>query len=420
LPRVSIVTPSFNQAGFLEDTIRSVLRQDYPNLEYIIMDGGSSDGSVDIIRRHGDLITCWISEPDQGQADAVNKGWQKSTGEILAFLNSDDLYLPGAVSSAVEYMRQHPGIEIVHGNALYVTEDGTVFGVNIPPPFSVRRMLESCFVTQPTVFLRRSVFDRLGGLDETLTHSLDYEYWLRAIPTARFGYIPRFTAAARYHVSAKSSSAQNEFTRQEIPIFDALFAQGKPPYVGADLERTAYVPRLTYVAAKRSGYTEQERDEAARRLRRMVPELTVDEILAQVRENRMYLGTPFRPVGANSPFVALKNHPDPYGIIDGLLELGVVEAAVARRALEIAQFDGTGSSGAARLLRLVLERGLNKGKPAYWTSLLRRKTPRRLRRATARLVYRQSDKPVHPLVGLSVEQACERERLNATSVRSTG
>ena len=117
-PLVSIITPSYNQVRYLEDTIQSVLQQDYPNIEYIIVDGGSTDGSLEVIERYKDKLAWWVSEPDQGQADAINKGFRKATGEIIAWLNSDDLYLPGTISSAVEVFQNNPKAGVIYGNAL--------------------------------------------------------------------------------------------------------------------------------------------------------------------------------------------------------------------------------------------------------------------------------------------------------------
>src|SRR5512138_875393 len=127
-PLVSIITPSFQQARFLEQTICSVLGQDYPELEYIVVDGGSSDGSRDIIQRYADHLAWWVSEPDRGQTDAINKGFARATGEILAWINSDDTYLPGAVSEAVEQLRAHPGAGLVYGDANLIDDDGEIIG----------------------------------------------------------------------------------------------------------------------------------------------------------------------------------------------------------------------------------------------------------------------------------------------------
>src|SRR5512138_1788368 len=128
LPLVSIITPSFNQAAFLETTIRSVLDQDYPSLEYFIVDGGSKDGSLEIIQRYAHRLAGWVSEPDRGQTDAINKGFGMAHGEILAWLNSDDVYQPGAVAEAATFLQQNPEVGLVYGDATYIDENGRTIG----------------------------------------------------------------------------------------------------------------------------------------------------------------------------------------------------------------------------------------------------------------------------------------------------
>ena len=128
-PKISIITPSYNQGQFLEQTILSILSQDYPNLEYIIMDGGSSDNSVEIIRKHEDNLTYWVSEPDKGQSDAINKGFQRATGDILTWLNSDDYYLPGTLHTVAEYFTQHPDVECIYGDLQVVASNGDLLYV---------------------------------------------------------------------------------------------------------------------------------------------------------------------------------------------------------------------------------------------------------------------------------------------------
>jgi len=139
-PLVSIVTPSFNQVKYLEETIRSVLEQDYPKIEYIVIDGGSTDGSVEVIRKYADRLAYWVSEADRGQTDAINKGFATAHGSILAWLNSDDTYKPGAVSEAVAYLQNHPNIGMVYGDLDFIDEQSKIIG-NSPPP---KPTLKSC------------------------------------------------------------------------------------------------------------------------------------------------------------------------------------------------------------------------------------------------------------------------------------
>ncbi|MDL1897252.1 glycosyltransferase, partial [Anaerolineae bacterium CFX7] len=179
LPRVSIVTPSFNQAAFLEETIRSVLTQNYPHIEYIVIDGGSTDGSVDIIRKYENRLAYWVSEQDAGQADAINKGWRRATGEIIAYLNSDDTYEPGAVRAAVEYLAQHPETAMVYGHCYQVNEHGERVGTLRAIPVNIHTLLLHNAIMQPTAFIRRRVLDHTGMLDVELGHAMDYDLWLR-------------------------------------------------------------------------------------------------------------------------------------------------------------------------------------------------------------------------------------------------
>ncbi len=171
LPLVSIVTPSYNQGAFIEETIRSVLSQDYPRIEYIVVDGGSTDGTLSILRKYGDHLT-WFSEPDKGQSDAINKGFRKSHGEILAWLNSDDIYLPGAVRTAAGYLAVHPEVAMVYGDCHMVDEQGQVVGRSIwIEDFDLMRLVEDLnYIHQPAAFFCRQAFEGVGmsGLSQSL------------------------------------------------------------------------------------------------------------------------------------------------------------------------------------------------------------------------------------------------------------
>lgn len=180
-PRVSIVTPSYNQGQFIEETIRSVLLQGYPNLEYIIIDGGSTDGSVEIIRKYADWLTHWVSEPDQGQSDALQKGFAHATGEILAYLNSDDVYLPNAIEIAVSALQANPDLAVVHGDSRFIDSTGREVGR--------KRGLDGDFfrfflkqinpISQPSAFFRKTAFDAVDGIDSSLHMAMDYDLWCR-------------------------------------------------------------------------------------------------------------------------------------------------------------------------------------------------------------------------------------------------
>ena len=197
-PLVSVVTPSFNQARFLERTIVSVLGQDYPRLEYIIVDGGSTDGSQAIIEKYAARIAWWVSEPDAGQTDALNKGFSHAHGDILAWLNSDDAWLPGAANSAVAALKQHPDTGLVYGAANYIGADDRIIG-RFPAAQTDYRLLRQGYVhiPQQAAFFRADLWREVGPLDPTMYFAMDYDLWLRiaaqgagTIRTADLGEFP--------------------------------------------------------------------------------------------------------------------------------------------------------------------------------------------------------------------------------------
>ena len=199
LPLVSIVTPSFNQGRFLRRTIDSVLAQDYPRIEYLVFDGGSRDDSVEILRSYGNRFF-WRSGPDGGQSDAINQGFGLAKGDIFAWLNSDDVLLPGAVSSVVNRFRQHPDCDLLYGNAHFIDECDRVLGDYPTAPYDFDRLLESCCICQPAAFWRRSVLDRIGPLDDSLHYAMDYDYWMRLDRTGgKLLQVPEVLACSRVH-----------------------------------------------------------------------------------------------------------------------------------------------------------------------------------------------------------------------------
>jgi glycosyltransferase involved in cell wall biosynthesis len=205
-PLVSIVTPSFNQRRYLEDTIQSVLSQDYPALEYIVVDGGSNDGSLEIIQKYDSQLVAWISEPDQGQTDAINKGFGLSTGEIMAWINSDDLYTPGAVSEAVSFLEGHPGVGMVYGDTELIDEWGRRMGYFNAQQTSYGRLMRGgVYIPQPASFWRRSLWEEAGPLDPTLYFAMDYDLWVRFAKIGSIVYTPRLWAKFRIHGEGKTS-----------------------------------------------------------------------------------------------------------------------------------------------------------------------------------------------------------------------
>ena len=204
-PKVSIVTPSFNQGRFLEESIRSVLEQDYPNIEYILVDGGSKDNSVEVIKKYQDRFAWWVSEKDSVHADALNKGFSHATGEILAWLNSDDVYFPHAVSEAVEILKSHPGVGMVYGDADLIDDSGATVGRFASKQTSYRQMLRgSVHIPQATTFWRANLWRQIGPLDLSLFYSFDYDLWVRLAKASQILYVPRRWAKFRIHRAGKT------------------------------------------------------------------------------------------------------------------------------------------------------------------------------------------------------------------------
>lgn len=217
-PRISVVTPSFNQAAYLEQTLRSVIEQGYPNLEYIVIDGASTDASVEIIRRYERHLHYWTSEPDQGQAEAVNKGLARATGEIVGWLNSDDYYLPGALQAAARVFAEHPECGLVYGDVLAVDGNDRVINELRYGHWTLEDLLSFNIIGQPAVFLRRAVLEQVGGLDPRLHFLLDHQLWLRVAQLAPIHYVPERWAAARFHAEAKNVAKAASFGQEAYAI----------------------------------------------------------------------------------------------------------------------------------------------------------------------------------------------------------
>jgi glycosyltransferase involved in cell wall biosynthesis len=234
LPSISVITPSYNHADFIERTIRSVLEQSYPRLEYLVMDGGSSDGTVEVLRRYGDRLR-YVSEKDGGQADALNRGFRETRGEIVAWLNSDDEYLPGTLDAIARFFSEHPEVEWLYGRCPIIDRESrrqaswiTRYKEFWQRRYSYRRILIENFIPQPAVFFRRRLLDSVGPIDTRYHNAFDYHLWVRMGAVAPPAFVDRELACFRIIEESKTSSS---FVRSFTEELDAArrVAAGRHP-----------------------------------------------------------------------------------------------------------------------------------------------------------------------------------------------
>jgi len=226
LPRISVVMPSFNQGSFIEAAIRSVLLQGYEDLELIVVDGGSTDETVEILRKYEPWLTFWVSEPDAGQADALYKGFARSTGEVLAWLNSDDMYCPGALDAVGLCYRQHPDSGLVYGDCEVIDAEGVVTDTIRGEAGDLERLLTRNIVPQPSAFFSRRAFDRAGGIDSGLHFIMDYELWIRMMLRGEvFRYLPVCLSRFRWYRVSKSGSYSTQFGYEYLSLLRRLLEE---------------------------------------------------------------------------------------------------------------------------------------------------------------------------------------------------
>lgn len=205
-PSIGIITPSFNQAQYLESTIQSVLQDEYPRLQYVIVDGGSTDGSVDLIRKYHKHLHYWISEPDGGQSEAINKGFRLTTADVVGWLNSDDLYLPGALNTVGNVFASKPDVQVVLGRTIFTESDLKIVRTCYHPKvYNYMSQRGIFYFNQQSMFWRRELFEKIGYLDETLQMCMDIDVWIRFLKLrAQIEVVPQFLSVWRLHDDCKS------------------------------------------------------------------------------------------------------------------------------------------------------------------------------------------------------------------------
>jgi len=249
-PRVSIVTPTLNQGRFIEHTIRSIKNQTCTDFEHIIVDGGSTDETLDILRRHeGTYPMRWVSEPDRGMYDAVNKGMRQASGDILAYLNSDDLYFPWTIQVVVEAFRKHPDADAVFGDVLNVDDVTGQQRLLLFPPFNLDYIRRTAYLAQPAVFWRRSLYEAVGPFDETLRYVADCDYWMRAGSVHRFRKVHEFLAVERDHQFTLRESDRDAVARELTGVRERYVSLSGPDHSRSE-RRNSLIARFWFRALR--------------------------------------------------------------------------------------------------------------------------------------------------------------------------
>jgi glycosyltransferase involved in cell wall biosynthesis len=242
-PLFSIVVPSYNQAAFLEECLQSILNQSGIRFEILLLDGGSTDSSLDIIRQYADRFVYWKSGPDLGQADAINQGWKQANGEIIGWLNSDDCYCPDALARVAESYAHNPEAALIYGDVTEIRADGSAAGTKHMGGFSLRSLLLGKNMGQPGVFITRKTYAALGGLDDRFQYALDFEYFLRIwtrFPPSDFIYSPHTLAYSRLWDGTKTSTQAGNFGAEYYQVLNEYFRRPDLPAEIQALHRLAY------------------------------------------------------------------------------------------------------------------------------------------------------------------------------------
>ncbi len=220
LPSISIITPSLNQGEYIEETIKSVLDQGYPNLEYRVMDGGSTDDSVKIIRRYEGRLTGWASAPDKGQADAIARGFDLCRGEIFGYLNSDDVYLPGTLLAVAKAFEANRGAELIYGDVVMIDAQGKPLALDVLPAYNWQDLRRVCMIPQQGAFWRRTAYEGVDGINTLLQFAFDYDLFLRIAERGNVRHLSRLMAKFRRHAEAKTSKQRETWMREEAGLHE--------------------------------------------------------------------------------------------------------------------------------------------------------------------------------------------------------
>jgi glycosyltransferase involved in cell wall biosynthesis len=230
-PLVSVITPSYNQGQFIKRTIESVLSQNYTNIEYIVIDGGSTDDTINILKSYNDKIS-WISEPDKGQSDALNKGLAMAKGQIIGWLNSDDLYLPGAINTAVSVLTKNPEFELVYGKGYIIDKEDNITGSCVnTAPYKPNILSEGCIICQPAAFFTKSLVDKVGGINPELHYCMDYDLWIRMSKNTKFWYLSDYLASFRLYEECKTMSKNFELIKESLNLMKNYYGFIHPRWI---------------------------------------------------------------------------------------------------------------------------------------------------------------------------------------------